>query len=404
MERIYLDHAATTPVDPRVLEAMAPYFSEKFGNASSLHSEGAEAKEALEKAREAVANALGALAEEIVFTSGGSEADNLAIKGFAQANKRKGSHVITTAIEHPAVLNACRHLEKNGFRVTFVPVDRQGITDLDALEKAVTKETILISVMHANNEIGTIQPLKEVGEIARKHDVVFHTDAVQSFGKMDARVDRLGVDMLSVSGHKIYGPKGVGALFVRKGVRLEPLIHGGEHERGLRSGTENVAGIVGFAEATKLCMKEMKEEAIRETRLRDRLVKGVMEIRDSWLNGHPTKRLPNNANFSFKYVEGESLVLYLDMRGIAASTGSACSSHKLEPSHVLTAIGLSPEEAHGSLRLTLGRTTTEKDIEETIQVVAEEVERLRRMSPMIGMSEEMRERLLKEPHEHHRSD
>jgi len=400
MRRIYLDNAATTPVDPRVLKAMVPYFSEKFGNPSSLHAEGGEAKEAIEKARAIVAGALGSAADEVIFTAGGTEADNLAIKGAAWANKKKGNHLVTSVFEHAAVLNTFKYLEKNGFMVTYVPVDREGIVKLDALEKAVTKETTLVSIMHANNEIGTVQPLKEIAEIAKKRGAAFHTDAVQSFGKIKTDVNELGADLLSVSAHKIYGPKGVGALFARKGIALEPLLHGGEQERGLRSGTENVAGIVGLGEATALCLKEMKREAARETRLRDKLIKGVLETRDSWLNGHAAKRLPNNANFSFSYVEGESLILYLDMKGIAGSTGSACSSHKLEPSHVLSAIGLSPEEAHGSLRLTLGRWTTETDIDTALEAIPIEVEKLRKMSPMAGMSASERERLSKQPHEH----
>jgi len=402
MGRIYLDHAATTPVDPRVLEAMQPFFSKKFGNASSLHSEGTEAAEALEKSRETVAGALGAKPDEVVFTSGGSESDNLAIKGFAYANRKKGNRIVTSAIEHPAVLNTCRYLEKNGFRVTYVPVGRNGIVDLNALEKAVNEETILVSIMHANNEIGTIQPLGKISEIAKRRGVALHTDAVQTFGKIETDADKLGADLLSLSGHKIYGPKGVGALFVRKGTVLEPLTHGGEHEKGLRAGTENVAGIAGLAEATRICAKEMNGEAARETRLRDRLLKGVLETPGSWLNGHRTKRLPNNANFSFRHVEGESLVLYLDMKGIAASTGSACSSLKLEPSHVLRAIGLTPEEAHGSLRLTLGRATTAKDIETVLEIIPGEVEKLRKISPLAGMSALEKKRLEKQPHGHGR--
>jgi len=378
---IYLDHAATSPVRKEVIEEMLPYFSRKYGNASSLYAMGREAREAMEKAREQVAAVIGSNPNDVYFTSGGSESDNTALKGIALANKDKGDHIITSSIEHDAVLNTCKFLEENGFRVTYLPVDRYGFVDCADVEKAITKKTILISVMHANNEIGTIEPMANIGEIAQEHGVYFHTDAVQTFGKIPIDVEKMGIDLLSISSHKVYGPKGVGALYVRKGVNIRPLIHGGGHERGLRSGTENVAGIVGFGKAAELAEKDRAVEAGREIKLRDRLIRGVLKIRNSYLNGHPTIRLPNNANFYFKFIEGEGLVLDLDGYGIAASTGSACSSKTLEPSHVLLAIGLRPEEAHGSLRLTLGRETKDKDIDYVLKVLPKAVERLRKISP-----------------------
>ncbi|MCW1296945.1 MAG: cysteine desulfurase NifS [Candidatus Parvarchaeota archaeon] len=384
MRRIYLDHAATTPVDKRVLKAMLPYFSEKFGNASSLHSFGREANEAIEKAREKIASLINAQKEEIYFTSGGTESNNLAIKGVAFANRERGKHIITSKIEHHAVLNVCEWLEKQGFEITYLPVDKYGFIELDKLEKAIRKDTILVSIMHANNEIGTIEPIEEIGKICRKKGVYFHTDAVQSVGKIPVDVEKMNVDLLSISSHKIYGPKGVGALYVRDGVKIETIQHGGGHEKGLRSGTENVAGIVGFGEACYLAGKEMKREILKQTKLRDYLIKNVLKIKYSRLNGHPIKRLPNNANFCFKFIEGESLVFQLDTRGIAASTGSACSSKSLEPSHVLTAIGLKPHEAHGSLRLTLGKENTKKEIDYVIKVLPEIVENLRKISPFKG--------------------
>ncbi|MDM7935275.1 MAG: cysteine desulfurase family protein, partial [Methanothrix sp.] len=343
MKRIYMDHSATTPVANEVLEAMLPYFSEKFGNASSLHSFGLEAKEALEASREKVAKLLGAKPEEVIFTSGGTESDNLALKGIAYRNREKGKHIITTSIEHPAVLEVCRKLETEGFEVTYLPVTADGLVDPTALEGAIRKDTILISVMHANNEIGTIQPLEEIGRIAAERDVYFHTDAVQTAGKISISVDELGVDLLSISAHKLYGPKGVGALYIRNGTRMENIVQGGGHERGLRSGTENIAGIVGLGRAAEISQETMSQEAERLSRLRDRLAGLVLEkVKDCWINGSMTRRLPSNLNFGFKYVEGESLLLFLDTKGIAVSTGSACSSHKLEPSHVLRALGLSP--------------------------------------------------------------
>ena len=378
-----MDHSATTPVDPLVLEAMLPYFSEKYGNASSLHSFGLEAKEALEAAREKVAGLLGASPEEIIFTSGGTESDNLALKGIAHRNQEKGKHIITTSVEHPAILETCRKLEKEGFEVTYLPVTSSGLIDLAALESAIRKDTILISVMHANNEVGTIQPLEEIGKIAKKSDIYLHTDAVQSVGKIPTDVNDMGVDLLSLSAHKLYGPKGVGALYIRKGTRLESIIQGGGHERGLRSGTENVAGIVGMARAAELANQTMAKEAERLTRLRDRLAKLVLEaVPDSWINGTMKRRLPGNLNFGFRYVEGESLLLFLDSMGIAVSTGSACSSHKLEPSHVLRSLGLKPEECHGSLRVTLGRSNTEDDVDYVAKGIAKAVERFKGISAL----------------------
>jgi len=378
---IYLDNAATTPVRKEVLEEMTPYFSKKYGNASSPHSLGREANKALQEARVRVADVINAMPEEIYFTSGGSEADNLAIKGIAFANKDKGNHIIVSSIEHDAVLNTCKFLAGNGFEVTYLPVDKYGFVNCEGIERAVTKKTILISVMHANNEIGTIEPIANIGSLAQEKGVYFHTDAVQSFGKIPIDVEKMGIDLLSTSSHKVYGPKGVGALYVKKGIEIQPLIHGGGHENGLRSGTENVAGIAGFGKAAELAENERAVEAGREIKLRDKLIKGALKIKNSYLNGHPTIRLPNNANFSFKFIEGEGLILDLDSYGIAASTGSACSSKTLEPSHVLLAIGLRHEEAHGSLRLTLGRETTDKDINYVLKTLPKSVERLRKISP-----------------------
>lgn len=378
-----MDHSATTPVAAEVLEAMLPYFSDKFGNASSLHGFGLEAKEALEASREKVAKLLGAKPEEVIFTSGGTESDNLALRGIAYRNREKGKHIITTAIEHPAVLEVCRKLETQGFDVTYLPVTNEGLVDPAVLEGAIRKDTILISVMHANNEIGTIQPLEEIGKIAAEKDIYFHTDAVQTAGKIPTNVESLGVDLLSLSAHKLYGPKGVGALYIRKGTRLESIVQGGGHERGLRSGTENIPGIVGLARAAELSGETMSAEAERLTRLRDSLAKIVLDkVKDAWINGSMTKRLPSNLNFGFKYVEGESLLLFLDSKGIAVSTGSACSSHKLEPSHVLRALGLSPEMCHGSLRITMGGSNTEEDVDYVGQSIIEAVERFRAISAL----------------------
>lgn len=383
MKRIYMDHSATTPVAPEVMEAMLPYFSEKFGNASSLHSFGLEAKEALEESREKVAGLLGAKPEEIIFTSGGTESDNLALKGIARKNQKSGKHIITTRVEHPAILECCRKLEKEGFEVTYLPVTNEGLVDIATLESAIRSDTILISVMHANNEVGTIQPLEEIGRLAAEKDIYLHTDAVQSVGKIPTDVNKLGVDLLSLSAHKLYGPKGVGALYIRKGTRLESIIQGGGHEHGLRSGTENIAGIVGLARAAVLADETRAVEAERLTRLRDRLAELVLsKVKEAWINGTMKMRLPGNLNFGFKYVEGESLLLFLDSKGINVSTGSACSSHKLEPSHVLLSLGLKPEECHGSLRITLGRSNTMEEVDYVASGIAEAVERFRGISAL----------------------
>jgi cysteine desulfurase len=377
---VYMDHSATTAVDPAVTEAMLPYFSEKYGNPSSLYSIGRQSRKAVEEARQKVADLIGAKKEEIIFTGSGTESDNLAIKGIALKNRNRGDHIITSSIEHHAVLHTCKYLEKNGFKVTYLPVSKEGLVDPDDVEKAITPQTILITIMHANNEIGTIQPIEEIGRIAKEKNIPFHTDAVQTVGKIPVNVDALGVSLLSMSAHKLYGPKGMGALYLRKGTLVEPQMHGGGHERNIRSSTENVPGIVGFGKACELAKSHLPDEANLAT-LRDSLIKGVLEINDSYLNGHPTKRLPGNANFRFSYIEGESMILNLDMKGVAASTGSACSSTSLEPSHVLLAIGLRPEESHGSLRFTLGRENTQEDVDHVISILPEIVNKLRMMSP-----------------------
>ncbi|HPE51883.1 MAG TPA: cysteine desulfurase NifS [Methanothrix soehngenii] len=383
MKRIYMDHSATTPVAPEVLAAMLPYFGEKFGNASSLHRSGREAKEVLEDSREKIAALLGARAEEIIFTSGGTESDNLALKGIARKNRKLGKHIITTQIEHPAILETCRALEKDGFEVTYLPVTGEGLVELSTLEASIRPDTILISVMHANNEVGTIQPLEEIGRLAAERDIYLHSDAVQSVGKIPVNVDDLGVDLLSLSAHKLYGPKGVGALYIRKGTKLESIIQGGGHERRLRSGTENISGIVGLARAAELAERDMPREAERLAGLRDRLAELVLgKVKDAWINGTMKKRLPGNLNFGFKYVEGESLLLFLDSKGICVSTGSACSSHKLEPSHVLMSLGLKAEECHGSLRITLGMSNTIDEVEYVAESIVEAVERFRGISAL----------------------
>ncbi len=380
MRKVYMDHAATTPMDTEVFEAMTPYFLQKYGNASSLHSFGMEAKETLEKSREAVATFIGGDVDEIIFTGGGTESDNLAIKGIAfRAGK---GHIITSSIEHPAVLETCKFLEKKGFRVTYLPVDRYGVVNPKDVQNAIEKDTVLITIMHANNEIGTIEPIDEIGKIASERGIPFHTDAVQSVGKIPIDVKKMSIDLLSISGHKIYGPKGVGALYIKKGRRIDALMHGGRHERGVRSSTENISGIVGLAKACELA-KERREKDVKKMRgLRDTLIRGVLEIEESYLNGHPEKRLPSNAHFYFRGIEGESLILMLDDAGIAASTGSACSSKKLAPSHVLLAIGLKPEDAHGSLRLTLGRGNDEEDVAYVLETLPEIVKKLREISPL----------------------
>ena len=379
----YMDHSATSPVNPEVLKEMLPYFTESFGNASTLYALGREARTAMEKAREQVASLIGAQPEEVYFTSGGTESDNIAIKGTASKLKNKGNHIITSDIEHPAVEETCKYLEKNGYQVTYLPVGEEGIVKVSDVEAAITPETILITVMHANNEIGTIQPIKEIGALAREKGIYFHTDAVQSVGKIPVNVGDMNVDMLSISAHKLYGPKGIGALYIRKGVRIDPLLHGGGHERGMRPGTENIPGIVGLGKACQIAEDNLEKNMEYVSSLRDRLIQGVLgNIEQSYLNGHPTKRLPNNANFRFTGIEGESLVLQLDAKEINASTGSACSSKKLEPSHVLMAIGLKEVDAHGSLRISLGTENTPQDIDYTIDAINEVVERLRSMSPL----------------------
>ena len=383
MKKIYLDNAATTPTAARVLEAMLPFFSQMYGNPSSLHAFGQEAKHAIEEARYIVAQFIGAEQEEIVFTSGGTESNNAAIKGVAYARRDKGNHIITSRIEHHAVLETCHFLEKQGFEVTYIPVDEFGLVDPADVKKAITGKTILISIMHANNEIGTIEPIAEIGKIAREKGIYFHTDAVQTLGHLSIDVSELNVDLLSASGHKLYGPKGVGLLYVKKGVRMFPFMHGGDQEQGRRASTHNVPGIVGFGKAVELAKEEMAREIEQLTLLRDKLIKGVIDkIEYARLNGHPKERLPNNVNVSISYVEGESMLLNLDMEGIACSTGSACTSSSLEPSHVLAAIGLSHELAHGSLRFSLGRLISEEDVGYVLEVLPRIVRKLRAMSPL----------------------
>ena len=381
MNRIYLDNAATTAVSPEVLTAMLPYFTECYGNPSSIHSTGRDAHKAVDAARRQVAAAINADPAEIYFTAGGSESDNWAIKGTAFAKKDKGNHIITTAIEHHAVLHTCQWLEKQGFEVTYLPVDENGLVSVEDVEKAITDKTILISIMAANNEIGTIEPIAEIGALARSKGILFHTDAVQAVGAIPLDVKAMNIDMLSMSGHKFHGPKGIGALYVRKGVRLDTLIAGGAQERGKRAGTENLPGIVGIGKAIEIATRDMEANAERMTRLRDKLIHGILEeIPDVRLNGHPTRRLPNNVNVSVRYIEGEALLLRLDLAGIAGSSGSACTSGSLDPSHVLLAIGLPHEIAHGSLRLTLGTDTTEADIDEVLDKLPGIVKNLRDMS------------------------
>ncbi|NIM02771.1 cysteine desulfurase NifS [bacterium] len=384
MRRIYLDHAATTPVHPQVAEVMAPYFSKDFGNPSTLYSYGREAKGALEEARAKVARLIGAKQpEEIVFTSGGTEADNFALCGIAWANQKKGNHIITSSIEHHAVINVCKFLEKRGFKVTYLPVDKEGLVDPQEVEKTITEGTILVSIMHANNEIGTVEPIEEIAKIVKEKGIYFHTDAVQTLGHLPINVDKMRVDLLAMSAHKLYGPKGVGALYIKKGTKIVPFLYGGEQENKRRASTENVAGIVGFGEACSLAQKDMAEEEKRLVYLRDKLIEGILKrIKHSRLNGHPEKRLPGNVNVSLEGVEGESMLLQLDLAGVCASSGSACTSSILEPSHVLTAIGISPEVAHSSLRFTLGKENNEEDINYVLKVLPGIVEKLRSMSPI----------------------
>jgi len=382
MRKLYLDHAATTPVRPEVLEAMLPYFSGTMGNASSLHMFGQRAKRALEEARQTIASALGADFREIYFTSGGTESNNLAIKGVAKANRDRGRHLITSSIEHHSVPNSFHHLETEGYEVTYLPVDGQGIVDLNALEESIRDDTILISIMLANNEVGTIEPLSEIAAIAQRKGILLHTDAVQSVGKMPVSVDDLGVNLLSFTAHKFYGPKGAGGLYVRKGTPIAPLLHGGHQERTMRPGTENIPGIVGLATALDLACQDLDLESARLAGLRNRLESGIRErIQDVHLNGHPELRLPNILNMSFAQAEGESLLLALDMSGIAVSTGSACTAGSADPSHVLQAMGLDPVRARGSLRFSLGRDNDEDDIDYVLDALAEIVHRLRELSP-----------------------
>lgn len=380
---IYLDNAATTKTAPEVVEAMLPYFTEHYGNPSSVYSFAAQNKEVITQQREIIANALGAKTEEIYFTAGGSESDNWALKATAEAYESKGKHIITTKIEHHAILHSAQYLEKRGYEVTYVDVDENGVVKLDDLKAAIRPDTILISVMFANNEIGTLQPIKEIGEIAHEHGILFHTDAVQAFGQVPINVDEYHIDMLSASGHKLNGPKGIGFLYIRKGVKIRSFIHGGAQERKRRAGTENVPGIVGIGTATARAMRTMEERTKKEIEVRDYLIKRVLdEIPYTRLNGHPTKRLPNNANFSFQFIEGESLLIRLDMKGICASSGSACTSGSLDPSHVLMAIGLPHEIAHGSLRLTLNEEITKEDIDYVVDNLKEIVAYIRQMSPL----------------------
>ena len=388
MERIYMDNAATTRVKPEVLEAMLPYYGEVFGNPSTIYYYGREAHKALDHARQQVAAAIGADKDEIYFTSCGTESDNWAIKGAAFAHQKKGNHIITSVIEHHAVLHTCGWLERHGFEVTYLPVDEYGRVNPADVEKAITDQTILISIMFANNEIGTIQPIAEIAKIARAHNILFHTDAVQAVGAVPVNVHELGVDMLSLSGHKFYAPKGVGALYIRRGVRIDTHQHGGAQERGKRGGTENMAQIVGLGKAIELATADVEGHAKKLAHMRDRLIDGILaEIPEVRLNGHRTERLPNNVNVSIRYIEGEALLLRLDLAGIAASSGSACTSGSLDPSHVLLAIGLPHEIAHGSLRLSLGDFNTEHDVDVVLEKLPQIVSTLREMSPLFNQEE-----------------
>ncbi len=389
MRKVYLDHSATTPVRKEVLEAMVPYLSEVYGNASSVHAFGREARIAVENARETIAKLIGASKDELYFTSGGTEADNLALFGTARAKEKKGKHIITSVIEHHAVLDSAYELENRGYDVTYIPVDSEGIISVEDVKEAIREDTILVSIMLANNEIGTIQPIKEISKITKEKGIILHTDAVQAAGSMHLDVNDLGVDMMTISAHKFYGPKGVGALYVRKGFRPKPLFYGGSQEKKVRPGTESVANIVGMAKALELAVSEIDDTNKRIKRLRGKLIKGIEEnIPEVVLNGHREKRLPNNANISFLYIEGESLILSLDVKGVAVSSGSACTSGSLDPSHVLMSMGMGHQQAHGSLRMTLGRTTTEEDIDYVLEVLPEIVDRLRAMSPLYNKRKE----------------
>ena len=383
MKNVYMDYAATTYVKPEVLEEMMPYFTQKFGNPSSFYGISRETKRAIDAAREKVAKGLNCLPDEVYFTGGGSEADNWAIKGIASAHKNKGNHIITTKIEHHAVLHTCQYLEKNGFEVTYLDVDSEGFINLDDLRNAITDKTILVSIMFANNEIGTIQPIKEIGAICKEKKVFFHTDAVQAVGNVPVDVKDMNIDMLSLAGHKIYGPKGIGVLYIRKGIKIDNLIHGGAQEKNRRAGTENIAGIVGLGKAMELATSNLEEHMAKMSALRDRLIDGLLKIPYTELNGpRGDKRLPGNVNVRFRFIEGESILLSLDFKGVCASSGSACTSGSLDPSHVLLAIGLPHELAHGSLRLTLGAGSTEEDVDYVLEVTPPIIERLRNMSPL----------------------
>ncbi len=379
-KKIYFDYAASRPVREEVMKAMLPFFAKKHGNASSLHSFGQQAKKALEESRATLAKQIGAEPEEVYFTSGGTEGNNWALKGLFFANPNK-KHIITSKIEHDCILNASKWLESRGASVTYLPVGKDGLVNPDSVKSAIRKGTLAVSIMHANNEIGTINDIEKIAKICKESGVLFHTDACQSFTKVPIDVKKMGIDMMTINAHKIYGPQGVGALYIRKGIKIEPLLHGGGHEHGMRSTTENIAGVMGFAKAAEIGRSEMAKEMDRQKKLRDYLIDSILKIDESWLNGSREKRLADNANFCFRGVEGESVVLHLDAKGIAASTGSACSSSKLEPSHVLLALGLKPEDAHGSLRLTMGIYTTKADVDYAIKALPPIIENLRKISP-----------------------
>jgi cysteine desulfurase len=382
-KRIYFDYAATTPVDKAVIKAMLPYYTEKYGNSASIHSMGVEANKAADKARETIANYLSCQISEVFFTSSATESNNWTLKGIAAANKDKGNKIIVSAIEHDCVLNSAKYLAQNGFKVEFAPVDEFGFVDTKKLKEMITKDTILVSIMHSNNEIGTIEPIEEIGKICKEKGVLFHTDACQSFGKMPINVQKLNIDLLTASSHKIYGPKGAAFLYIRNGVKIEPLLHGGGHERGKRSSTVNVPAIVGFGKALELCIKEMYDERLRQTKLRDKMIKTILKkIDHSHLNGHPVKRLPNNINVRFDFIEGEALMMELDSKGIEVSTVSACASPKLESSHVLLACGVDEKYAQGTIRVSIGRYTTEKEVDYFLEVLPEAVRKIRSISPM----------------------
>jgi cysteine desulfurase len=383
VKKIYMDHNATTPVHPEVLDAILPYYKELYGNASSVHAFGRDARVAMENAREKIAEFVGAQPREVIFTSGGTEADNFAIEGAAFENAKKGNHIITCAVEHHAVLNTCKHLETHGFHVSYLGVDRYGMVDPDGVKEAIREGTILITIMHANNEIGTVEPLREIGGIAKEKGIILHSDAVQTVGKIPVNVDELGIDLMSMSAHKIYGPKGVGALYMRRGTRVEPLVRGGHHERNRRGGTENVPGIVGFGKAIEIAAADMEEEGKRLWKLTEKLKAGLQDqLEYVYANSHPAQRLPGTMNLSFDFLEGESIVLSLDMKGVAVSTGSACTSGSLEPSHVLMALGLPPATAQGAIRFSLGRDNTEADVDYVLEELPPIIRRLRAMSPL----------------------